>query len=567
MGIFREFPYSNFHDMNLDWLLRMMRDLELEWKDFEVNWSEEVQEKVYQWLNEHPEATTTVQDHSISEIKLTDELAEKTIKDYYTPQMFGAVGDGVADDTEAFRALEHLDPVIIPVGDYRITEEIKLDHVEGDLGRYNHFMPLYEKDLNIPLSTVGFGDDIENPITTSYSEAVTYMNNQYYVVCRNYTNDVAYIAIYDDDLNFSYSLTLRAVYGNANSIHNDGDFIYIDFDTGYHVRFNPDLTGEIDIFNSDYKYIIPYNNYFYGIKLGTSGVDDLIIAKMDGFGGSVVSITRIPVEYDTPQSGSIINGVLVLTCVFQSLLTRRYVRLVDIATSKTNRIPFNSISEIENFFEKDGVIKAHGHVYGFNGTFNIGELNGIDYPTIQYIVADGSVGAKNLLVGYRYNAYRIINGTAMNFPENVGDFFTLTDMRFFVSNTDHLYYYKNGWHKVANLTSSTQIIPITIAGNSFNGSVREAGACASIYIVGGGTTMTSFSSGSVIGRVPANLKPTSNTLITGTARTAGGWAGATIYPITIAISTETGDIGINGNNVDLQSCAYIAVQGMYPIAT
>ena len=103
MGIFRQFPYTNFHDLNLDWLLKMMKDLELKWDQFTVDWDKDVQEKVNQWLEEHPEATTTVLDHSISEIKLTEELANKTIKDYYTPQMFGAVGDGIADDTEAFK--------------------------------------------------------------------------------------------------------------------------------------------------------------------------------------------------------------------------------------------------------------------------------------------------------------------------------------------------------------------------------------------------------------------------------------------------------------------------------
>lgn len=56
---------------------------------------------VNDWLDSHPEATTTVQDGSLTEVKFTNTLKLKTIKDYVTPEMFGAVGDGVTDDTDA----------------------------------------------------------------------------------------------------------------------------------------------------------------------------------------------------------------------------------------------------------------------------------------------------------------------------------------------------------------------------------------------------------------------------------------------------------------------------------
>lgn len=55
------------------------------------------------WLEDHPEATTTVQDGSIDEKKINKKFLPWIKKDYVTPEMFGAVGDGVTDDHKAMQ--------------------------------------------------------------------------------------------------------------------------------------------------------------------------------------------------------------------------------------------------------------------------------------------------------------------------------------------------------------------------------------------------------------------------------------------------------------------------------
>lgn len=87
---------------------------------------EQMHDNIYDWLDEHPEATTTVQDASLTVVKFTDGLKFKTIKDYVTPEMFGAVGDGVTDDTIAVLAAVQASDLIYLPKTYKITQSIVL---------------------------------------------------------------------------------------------------------------------------------------------------------------------------------------------------------------------------------------------------------------------------------------------------------------------------------------------------------------------------------------------------------------------------------------------------------
>lgn len=85
------------------------------------------------WLDEHPEATTTVQDGAITKAKLASSLTPYVVKDFITPEMYGAKADGATDDTQAiidaFNACKTTGKYLLcPAKRYKTTESCILNY-------------------------------------------------------------------------------------------------------------------------------------------------------------------------------------------------------------------------------------------------------------------------------------------------------------------------------------------------------------------------------------------------------------------------------------------------------
>ena len=117
--------------------LRTNGDGTTEWASVGLPTDEQTAEAVSAWLDDHPEATTTVQDNSlttakyrngsITEEKLSESLKGKISAGVTTPQMYGAKGDGETDDTVAIQAaLDTGKIVFFPEGVYLITAPLTI---------------------------------------------------------------------------------------------------------------------------------------------------------------------------------------------------------------------------------------------------------------------------------------------------------------------------------------------------------------------------------------------------------------------------------------------------------
>lgn len=128
MGLFDNFPYTNFHELNLDWILKKIKELSEQWDRFKIDVVPTIKEEVDDWLNAHPEATTTVMDGAITEAKIYPPFLEVSrvwvnvasmVEDYNLTS--ANIAQAITD------ALDISNYLYIPSGEYTFTMNITKD--------------------------------------------------------------------------------------------------------------------------------------------------------------------------------------------------------------------------------------------------------------------------------------------------------------------------------------------------------------------------------------------------------------------------------------------------------
>lgn len=123
--------HNQYDDGSEGQLLRSKGDGSTEWADVGLPTDAQTAQAVSDWLDAHPEATTTVQDGSITKAKISSSFIEEIKNGYVTPEMFGAVGDGATDDYAAFaQAIATGQPIFLGPKTYYINGSLVLS---GDI--------------------------------------------------------------------------------------------------------------------------------------------------------------------------------------------------------------------------------------------------------------------------------------------------------------------------------------------------------------------------------------------------------------------------------------------------
>lgn len=133
----------------------------VEWVEVGQPTDEQTSNAVTSWLNEHPEVTTTVQDGSVTEQKIFSSFLPYIKKDYITPQMFGAKGDGATDDTKAIQEAivfceNNKRLLYIPSGVYMVSDTLTISKSIAILGSSVHKDVLSSYDKYMGISVLKF---------------------------------------------------------------------------------------------------------------------------------------------------------------------------------------------------------------------------------------------------------------------------------------------------------------------------------------------------------------------------------------------------------------------------
>ena len=181
MGIFQQFPYTNFHELNLDEILKIVKENTDKINDFILDITDQIQEQVGEWIKKHPEYVTTVMDHSIKSSKFYSESVP-----FYNVLDYGVNPNG----TDNYEQIHDLFAnyvyytggiVFFPEGRYIISDTIFIPEntmVIGEGEKTEIFFDEQNTAYGVGLSNAGSGVTIKNIKVTQRTKSPFHSGSQ-----------------------------------------------------------------------------------------------------------------------------------------------------------------------------------------------------------------------------------------------------------------------------------------------------------------------------------------------------------------------------------------------------
>lgn len=159
--------------------------------------------------------------------KLIEEM--NNVNNYVTPQSFGAIGDGVEDDTEAFlsavnECFYNDKKLLVPHGSYMLSEPIFIDsgYVFDINGEFVNYPIIISKDIDFP-NNIHFEkrmliEDLGCVKGTNWLEGLCFIKskNVYWLSFKsNASNETTFAEL---DINFNFLKSFKLSCGHSNSL-------------------------------------------------------------------------------------------------------------------------------------------------------------------------------------------------------------------------------------------------------------------------------------------------------------------------------------------------------------
>lgn len=217
---------TDFQEIGLGTDLAKLRS---EFDTFVDDFSGSIDDAVENYFIRHP-VEAHVEDNSLTKSKFTNALKLETLKDYGTPEMQGAVGNGTTDDTVAFQAAVTNYRTVVLAKKYKITATINVpSHTtiiflgNSKITAATSTNPLFMLDAVKTVQFEGFGGS--DPHISGTCGAVWYMkgSNDFAASPANYTRFVRIHDIWISGSNIENAITMDTAVRQVNI---DGVFFY-----------------------------------------------------------------------------------------------------------------------------------------------------------------------------------------------------------------------------------------------------------------------------------------------------------------------------------------------------